>query len=423
VPEVVAIPGTHPFINSTWAVFLAVALLFPCATEASDSSTGKVSLLHIGLAFLRPDHPDPVFLSDPKIDLTMVPAFEWVMDNDEIRRILRLYLPRNRQELAEYDLILIDGVDAMHLRAGFLNWVKELVQDSELNFVMTDSGSGWAFAGSGTNWYITAIEPILSVDDTPGREAASPSFRANSFRIVPVDQEHELMRNIPWEEVTWVAMNRPTARPGSRVVAKMSGNRAVNVDKPCIVYFEYPGGGRSVSYIFTWHTMVDSPQILAFYRWRWHYDVLVHMIYWPAGETIPRDLMLVHDVREQIFNLRYSRLFLISTMEFAERSGANLREVEEGLADLYDSEDRIDELYVENEMEECHELCLELRFSYERLLEAALDAKDRALLWVFVVEWAAVSGTSMAAGILVWSLLVRRRLYRQVKTTRLRIDL
>ena len=53
------------------------------------------------------------------------------------------------------------------------------------------------------------------------------------------------------------------------------------------------------------------------------------------------------------------------------------------------------------------------------LTQEAIDAKDRALLWIFAIEWLVVSGTSILAGFLVWTLMVRRALYREVRITRL----
>ena len=54
--------------------------------------------------------------------------------------------------------------------------------------------------------------------------------------------------------------------------------------------------------------------------------------------------------------------------------------------------------------------------------EETLKFKDRALLWVYVTEWLVVSGTFLMASFVVWSLMVKRRLYREVKQTRLRLE-
>lgn len=56
-------------------------------------------------------------------------------------------------------------------------------------------------------------------------------------------------------------------------------------------------------------------------------------------------------------------------------------------------------------------------------IEKAMKAKDKALLWIFIVERAVVSATSMVAGSILWTLLVRRRLYKEVGQTRLVVDL
>ena len=49
----------------------------------------------------------------------------------------------------------------------------------------------------------------------------------------------------------------------------------------------------------------------------------------------------------------------------------------------------------------------------------ATRIKERTLLWVYVVEWLSVTGVSLFSGLIVWTLMVRRRLYREVGETRL----
>jgi hypothetical protein len=54
----------------------------------------------------------------------------------------------------------------------------------------------------------------------------------------------------------------------------------------------------------------------------------------------------------------------------------------------------------------------------EDLNYEAMERKDRAMVWVYLVQWFVVSGTAMLAGMVVWTLMVRRRLYREVTVTR-----
>jgi dolichyl-phosphate-mannose--protein O-mannosyl transferase len=51
----------------------------------------------------------------------------------------------------------------------------------------------------------------------------------------------------------------------------------------------------------------------------------------------------------------------------------------------------------------------------------AVKLKDEALFWVYISEWLVVTAAAMVAGVVVWSLMVRRRMYRAVGTTRMRM--
>jgi hypothetical protein len=50
----------------------------------------------------------------------------------------------------------------------------------------------------------------------------------------------------------------------------------------------------------------------------------------------------------------------------------------------------------------------------------AAKAKDTAPPVVYVTEWLVLSGALLACGSVLWSLMVRRRLHRQVHATRIR---
>jgi hypothetical protein len=52
--------------------------------------------------------------------------------------------------------------------------------------------------------------------------------------------------------------------------------------------------------------------------------------------------------------------------------------------------------------------------------EIARKAKDAALFWVYVIEWLVTAATPFISGFVLWTLMLRRRLYREVTATRLR---
>lgn len=53
-------------------------------------------------------------------------------------------------------------------------------------------------------------------------------------------------------------------------------------------------------------------------------------------------------------------------------------------------------------------------------MDEATDAKDRALVWIHVSEWMASVAAGLFSGVVLWWLMVRRSLYREISTTELR---
>lgn len=55
---------------------------------------------------------------------------------------------------------------------------------------------------------------------------------------------------------------------------------------------------------------------------------------------------------------------------------------------------------------------------YSQVDREAIEVKNTALLWIYLIEWFVVTGTAMGSGVLLWSLMIRRRFYRQVSVTK-----
>jgi hypothetical protein len=372
-------------------------------------SEGVIRLLHIGKAWFRAGYPAPVLNQDPRIDYYPVPAHAWSMEEEAFRQ-LRLFLPRTERILYEnFDVILEDGMDASHLPDHFHQWMAAGIEEQGMGFIMADDSSSFATSGRHTSWYLFPIGRILPVSDV-----AQILREQHGYRIVPAPEhrDHPLMRNIPWNEVRIWAHNRPDPKDGAITLAWMSEEIVYNEDKPVLTYWDI-GNGRSVAYVHKWASTPD------FYRWKWSVDVLSHLIYFPARVEIPQDLELVHQIRTMFNTYHYKKTYLISTMDFADKFGANLGEIEAELALISDGKRLADREYIIQEMEESFNSMSIIMANLDSLTVEVLEAKDRALFWIFMAEWLVISGTSMITGFVLWTLMVRRRLYREVQVTKL----
>jgi hypothetical protein len=378
-----------------------------------DPVTKEIRLLHLGKAWNSAGSPGPVFIQDPRISWSPVPSHAWSMGLEAFR-MLRLYLPRSRDRfLSEFDVVAIGGMEALHLRPDFQQWVKEGLSDRGLGFIMADDSSSFGTSGSHTSWYLVPIGEIIPVDDKP--IGGSPYGTKEAFHVVPVDTEHEFTRNIPWQEVWLEANNRPWPKEGSTVVTKMSGEYPLNRGKVLMAYWELgAAGGRSVAWIHAWNWSPD------FWRWRYSHDVIAHVVYFASSVAIPEDLVLVHSIRERIHDYYFARVYALSTLDFADKFRANTAAVEALLDRTHDLKENADRLFLDQDYEGAAATMDGALSSLDETIREAIRAKDRALVWVFAIEWLVVSATSMLVGALVWSLMVRRRLYREVGETRLR---
>jgi hypothetical protein len=153
--------------------------------------------------------------------------------------------------------------------------------------------------------------------------------------------------------------------------------------------------------------------------WDYALDFGANLMIYLDRRPVPQDVKLVHRVRKSMFELGTRKSLLVGLLEFCDSFGANTNEINA----------RLD---VANQMTlDVLPAYLELRFedvidAYDRAHEAlgeiekdAMELKDRALVWVYVIEWLAVTGTAMAAGFLLWSVMIRRMLWREVRTTKL----
>jgi uncharacterized membrane protein YgdD (TMEM256/DUF423 family) len=64
------------------------------------------------------------------------------------------------------------------------------------------------------------------------------------------------------------------------------------------------------------------------------------------------------------------------------------------------------------------ESCEPIEVMIRELEQQAVELKNQALIWVYAVEWLAVTGTALFCGFILWTIMVQRRLYKEVRVTK-----
>ena len=161
-------------------------------------------------------------------------------------------------------------------------------------------------------------------------------------------------------------------------------------------------------------------RIEPFQEWSYYIDFATNLIYLSAGVDVPQDLEVVHRYRFLLSSYLEKRTVLVSLLSFVERFGANTNVVERQIAQVDQDYKKAQDLYREQKWQEGLQVLKNVHASLSSLDNRALKLKQRALFWIYLTEWLIVTAVLSLSGFAVWTLMVRRRLYGEVRSTRLR---
>ena len=408
-------PGTSLKVgkNRGWASSIPIIILL--TTTAMAIEDGRIGVIYIchpvdtpGFDFMR---------TEPIFSLTFVAAtYGWGgWDMYDIQRAIRLYMPRTYQELVtKYDVIMLDNANRGNIPARQVEFMARAAGEGEVGLLM---GGGWeSFGGSGPAhppWGETTLGGLLPTEDVVGTWA-------ESGRLVILDWDHEYISSIPWDQRSafmerW-HHNVVRVRQGAQLLANVDRNTLPfpGETHPLFITWELPQGARVFACTGNLLFIAGVSPI----PWEYYGDAFSNLAIYLDGRPVPQDVELVHSVRTMSFQIKTRGSMLLSLLEFTESFGASTREIMEELDLVNEEMSSVKEAYIDLRFEDVLGVYQEVEEVLKSLEEEAVVLKKRALLWVYVIEWLAVSGTGLLAGFIIWSVMVRRRLYREVGDTR-----
>ena len=393
------------------SLFLALLTTLAVSGEpARDPLTGRVRVLYIGDCFGVRAQPYLFMTREPLFVVTPIPSSTGrVRIEEEVRKLMRLYMPRSyKKHVEKYDLVILSAMERFYYTSVQLTWMKKGVIDGGQGIMMV--GGYHTFGGKppSPSWSGTSIEDVLPVQildaeihDTGGRV----------FYPVPVDPNNPFCTSLDWS----------TAKPfyGMNIVkTKQSAIEVLRPDRgiadPLLVYWDV-GQGSGMAHTPDWAPGWGED----FMRWEYLPDYVNNMLYFLARLKVPQDLNLIHATRSALLGHQYERGVIQSMANFVESFGGNSWPIQRELSKMELMEKEAYLLYCEQEYEAVMAKMDEVSRLVGQLAVKAMNLKNRALLWVYIIEWLVVTATLMMVSYVLWSLMVERRLYREVAATRL----
>jgi len=327
----------------------------------------------------------------------------------EVRRAVRLYMPRSCDDLvSKYDVIVLNDANVEAVGVHNIEMLSRGVAEGAMGLLMT---GGWSsFGGAGTAyppWGETSIGPLLPTTDVV-------NTWVQSGRVVIDEPENEFIRSLPWGTGAFMRRwdhNLVTLKAGAQKLAHTEnpGN------DPLMATWSLGTGTRAFS--LTGDT--DSLGLPGFVsQWEYANDFVSNIVIYVDRRRVPQDVALVHRLRSEVSRVKTRRSLLLGLLDFAESFGANTRAVAHGIVEVDDVIASAASEYLKLRFPEALRIYEKADEMLVDLDAEAIELKNRALLWVHLTEYSAVTGVAMISAIAIWSLMIRRRLYRRVKVTR-----
>jgi hypothetical protein len=224
-----------------------------------------------------------------------------------------------------------------------------------------------------------------------------------------VDEDNPLLSVFDWEKGPhFFALNTVNRRQGATVLARSDPE-----ERLLMTYWEI-GEGSVLAFLSTWGLPWGNELV----RWEYFVDFSADMVYYSAGIGIP-DPVIVHEIRMLFEDFHLAKSLVSSILEFVEMLGGGPSEVRQTFEALVQRRSEAEDLYIEQDYTSCQQEMSTLVEEMNSLNEAAVRAKDAAFFWIYLTEWSAITGTLMFSGYILYAVMIRRMLYKEVVSSRL----
>lgn len=406
------------------AIVLAL-VIFLAGAALGEGKPRRIKVLATGK-----DQSTPIlavwFTTEPSTDPVVFPTRVWSGSSttpEDIRRYVRIYFPRSYNDLLEFEFFVLAQVDMTFFSAEQQRWVYDALtnfQKGGMNDRSIMSTHPWFYEP----WMNSIISSAFPNDIAAVVADAKHQEGEPGPLIIKDDDE------LPGIVKPYKPMIEPlfprygglntVPKPGSVILSYTKNDAGLGSPIPGqIAHVFYWNWNSSIT--FTLRDMIYDP------FWSapgsavsnpYTIDIVANMVWFATGRELPQDPLKVHEYRRLVFDFNIQRSLVASLLDFAEKFGANPSNVYSKLAKVDQVKIDGSELYLDADFEGAYQAMIAAMDQLTGVEQEASRLKDRALVWVYLVEWSTTTAVLLVAGAIIWTLMVRRALYREVAVTK-----
>jgi hypothetical protein len=401
-------------------VILGLLIIITTGQVASAQDRPRIiKVLAMGKASSTPTMTQWL-VAEPSTDPTIIATRVWgAVSGSDIKRYMRIYFPRTAGEFSSYEFLFLAQVDMTYIDAGQTRLIYDGLGNNPMGAVNTRSTMSAV-----STYYMPwrdSILPEAFPNDVDAVIADRTNFQGLAGPLVIKDDP--LLPNIvkPYKSIESVYPNyygvNTIPKPGSIILTYTKNSQGVGSPIPGQIAHIFYWRWRN-STTFTFRDMVGDLFWAAPAGNPYSMDIVANVIWFGTGRDLPQDPLMVHDYRQLVSDYTIRKSLLTSLLDFAEIFGADSSGIHDRSGEAEEFRIEAAQSYLDGEFVEAHETMTLAMVELEELEEDAAKLKDSALFWVYLVQWLTTTGTFLVAGFVLWSLMIRRSLYRDVSSTR-----
>jgi hypothetical protein len=386
-----------------------VILLFPPGVGSEDD--GRIPALAMGAIDPTRNPFTACFIEDPQFTYSayLLGGAEFMrMTKEERRKLDRRYYPRTGRELVgSYDIIVFCAARFEHFTPG---------QFQDLHDAFTEEGIV-GVASPGTSWDTVWVPTILSeVIPIWGSFNYAPN---RPYRVVfrrEVEPVFHPFIELGMERVMGNNYHEMNPKRGSTIWADMSSSGL-----PWLISWRPGGSEAGMFWIFTgifdvpWWGLASGSGGQNPYA----IDLVTNLIFRSLDLPLVGNIHARRKARLELTGFQSQKLLVLSLMEWADSFGTNIIPLVEQLNEVEEEAEGAMDYYIDGDYGSAISLMESMREEIADITVLAVRMKNEAMYWIYISEWLAITSTSILSILGIWTLMVRRRLYRDVDWTRL----
>jgi len=360
------------------------------------------------------------FDSEPSVAYTVVVTYDGRLPNSELIKLIRQYFPRSYEDFGRYDALLLAKPNYGLFTAKQDKWIHDSILDGAGGI---NDGSVFSQIPGIPEAWSSGLAWQAFPNDAPAVTAEHGGWAPIESCLVEINKAHPepiLTVFVPFgvEKVPARQVSRLVIpREGSSILAWQVGNYPSK--QPYLVAWEC-GSGRAM----TIGGLVPGgwlayPTGLAGQN-RYSPEIVMNIFYWLADTRLIDDVEIFHRVKTDFAEFRLRMKVMVSLIDFIDKFGANTGRVQDDMMALEKIYAEAAGHYLEHSFADSQVVIASALSRLPALEDLARREKDRALVWVYLIEWFVSASALFISGIVLWALMVRRRLYRAVEMTKLR---